>query len=103
MTMEVVLLRMASPRTYECLVCKRNGIDDVLVYLNGKDTEGRTRYLNEDMSTHTHQGTSTSTQQLMTTKQPSNEQIVPLLRIINTKLDRLLTETVIKEHVEGRL
>ena len=47
--MEVILSGMASPRTYECFVCKRNGIDNDQVYLDGKDGEGRTKYLNEDM------------------------------------------------------
>ena len=26
------------------------------IYLDGKDTEGRTKYLSDDMTTHTHQG-----------------------------------------------
>jgi hypothetical protein len=68
----------------------------VQVYLDGKDSEGRTKYLNEDMTTHAHQGTgpaATTTQQLMMNKQVSKEEIVTLLRIINSKLDRLLIET----------
>lgn len=93
MTMEVVLLRMASPRTYECFVCKRNGIDGVQVYLDGKDAEGHTRYLNEDMTTHFHQGTGASPQQPMTSRQVPKEEIVLMLKIINAKLDRLLSET----------
>jgi hypothetical protein len=96
MTTEVISLEMASPRTYECFVCKRNGIDGVQVYLDGKDAEGRTKYLNEDMTIHFHEGTSASvatTQQPTTSKQVFKEEIVPLLRIINAKLDRLLSET----------
>lgn len=91
------MLGMASPRTYECFVCKRQGVDGVQVYLDGKDAEGRTKYLNEDMTTHAHQGSgaaaAATTQQPMTNKQVSKGEIVPLLRIINAKLDRLLAET----------
>jgi hypothetical protein len=94
--MEVILLGMASPRTYECFVCKRNEIDGVQVYLDGRDVEGHTKYLNEDMTTHYHQGTSAkaaTTQQPLASKPVSKEEILPLLRIINAKLDRLLSET----------
>ena len=85
---------MASSRTYKCFVCKRQGVDGVPVYLDGKDTEGRTKYLSDDMTTHTHQGTgAATTQQPRTSKEVSKEEIVPLLRIINAKLDRLLSET----------
>ena len=48
------------------------------------------------MTTHFHQDTgaaAAATQQLMTSKPVSKEEIVPLLRIINAKLDRLLCET----------
>jgi hypothetical protein len=96
MKMEVILLGMASPRTYECFVCKRNGIDGVQLYLNGKDAEGRTKYLNEEMTIHFHQGSGAApspTQLPANSKQVSKEEIVPLLRIINTKLDRLLSKT----------
>jgi hypothetical protein len=43
------------------------------------------------MTTHTHQGVTTSKQQ-PASQQPSKEEIVSLLRINNAKLGRLLTE-----------
>jgi len=96
---------MTSPRAYECFVCKRQGVGGVQVYLDGKDTEGRTKYLNDDMTTHIHQGNTTSTQLLNAPQQTSKEDVIPLLRIINAKLDRLLSRisgNSEKEH-EGSL
>jgi hypothetical protein len=84
-------MKMASQRTYECFACKRLGFSGVLVYLDGKDDEGRTKYLNKDMTSHIHQGIPISTQQ-PPSQQISKEEIIPLLRIIDAKLDRLLTD-----------
>lgn len=53
---------MASRKTYTCFVCQKAG-HEVQVFLDGKDAEGHTKYLNEDMTRHTHLGsTSTSSQ-----------------------------------------
>ena len=54
------------------------------------------------MTTHLHQGTGAAAQQPMTNIQVSKEEIVALLRIINAKLDRLISETDnSKNDVEG--
>jgi hypothetical protein len=45
---------MASKQTYPCYVCKRNGFEDVRVYLDGKTEDGKTIFKNEDMSPHQH-------------------------------------------------
>lgn len=45
---------MGSKQTYECYVCKRNGFNDIRVYLDGKTEDGKTIYKNEDMSSHQH-------------------------------------------------
>jgi hypothetical protein len=91
--MEVIPLGVASPRTYECFVCKRNGIDGIQVYLDGKDAEGRTRYLNENRSMHIHQHAGTVGVQPMIAQQGSEEQVVSLLKMINAKLDLLINKT----------
>jgi hypothetical protein len=44
---------MASRKTYICFVCQKSG-HEVQVYLDGKDAEGRTKYLNEDGTKHIH-------------------------------------------------
>jgi hypothetical protein len=54
----------------------RNGIYGVQVYVDGKDAEGRDKYLNEDMTTHSHR---------------------TFTKNHNAKLDRLLSETEIDE------
>jgi hypothetical protein len=83
---------MANPWMYECFTCKRNGVGGVVVYLDGKGVEGRTKYPNKDKTSHIHQTNGTAVQQSLTSRQPTDEQLVPLLRIINAKLDRLLSE-----------
>ena len=45
---------MASKQTYPCYVCKKNGFEDVRVYLDGKTADGKTIYKNEDMSPRIH-------------------------------------------------
>ena len=54
---------MASRKTYPCFVCQKAGHDEVLVFLDGKDEQGRTKYLNEDGTRHTHLGSQQQTQQ----------------------------------------
>ena len=61
----------------------------VLVYLDGKDSEGNNKYLNTDMTFHTHQG-KTATDHRQEEQEQTKGEIMPLLRDINAKLDRLL-------------
>lgn len=44
---------MASKQTYPCFACRKAG-HEVPVYLDGKDEQGRTKYLNEDGTKHAH-------------------------------------------------
>lgn len=82
-------------------------MNGVLVYLDGKDSEGNTKYLNTDMTFHTHQSKA-ATDHRQGEQQQTKDEIIPLLRIINAKLDRLLT-TVSgyterpDDHDDGRL
>lgn len=82
---------MASRWKYECYACKRLGMAGVLVYLDGKDSEGNTKYLNTDMTFHTHQSKTATDHQQAEQQQQTKGEILPLLRDINAKLDRLLT------------
>lgn len=97
---------MASRKTYPCFACQKTGHDDVWVFLDGKDEQGRTKYLNEDGTIHTHLGSSQlQTQQQPTTK-PTHQQLqqqgqgsmtaisvseATQLKIVNAKLDRILS------------
>ena len=59
------------------------------------DAKGHTKYLSDGMTIQTikERGCRATTQQPMTSKQASKEEIMPPLRIIHAKLDRLLFET----------
>jgi hypothetical protein len=93
---------MASRKTYECFVCKRQGFDNVQVYLDGKDAEGKTKYLNEDMTVHTHQDSSATTQATqpqpqahaaasttIVTQTTKEDRMIAMLNGITIKIDRL--------------
>jgi hypothetical protein len=77
---------MASKQTYECYVCKRQGFENVRVFLDGKTEDGKTIYKNEDMSAHVHKGTigtSSKTAQKLHVDSVS-------LDVLNQKLDEIL-------------
>lgn len=94
---------MASKQTYPCFACRKAGYE-IPVYLDGKDAEGRTKYLNEDGTKHVHK-----TNPL---EKPSEESVLrgitaftmmadliqlvehnqKLLVSVNEKMDRLLQE-----------
>jgi hypothetical protein len=75
-----------------------------MVYLDGKDEQGRTKYLNEDGARHTHLGSSQTQQQpTQTQQQPAAAAAVQaaqasttivtegtLLKLCNAKLDRVI-------------
>lgn len=71
--------------------CKNTDDDDADSEKNGYgcDTDGLTKYLNEDMTTRAHQGNNTLTQRQLAQQPKRSSQ----LRIMNAKLDRLLNET----------
>lgn len=47
---------MASRKPYECFKCRDNGYANTMVYLAGKDDQGRTIQLEEDGTKHVHKG-----------------------------------------------
>jgi hypothetical protein len=81
---------MASRKTYTCFVCQKSG-HDIHVFLDGKDEQGHTKYLNEDMTRHTHLG---SGQQQQTQSPQASTTTVTAeptsLKIINAKLDCII-------------
>ncbi|HZD35444.1 MAG TPA: hypothetical protein VE130_09590, partial [Nitrososphaeraceae archaeon] len=89
-----------SKQTFECYVCKKQGFNNERVYLAGKDSNGRTIYLETDgVTAHRHkfkERTPGETQP--TTLATSADTIVSKLDEINSKLDRLLA----KEEAESK-
>lgn len=67
---------MASRNTYPCFACRKAGYE-ILVYLDGKDEQGRTKYLNEDGSKHVHKQQQQEQQQQQ--QQPQRQQQDTLL------------------------
>lgn len=85
------LLVLASKQTYPCFACRKAGYE-IPVYLDGKDSEGRTKYLNEDGTKHVHK-TKESNSRVFGNSQQTEQQEDPVLKLllsINEKLDRLL-------------
>lgn len=100
---------MASRKPYECFRCRDNGFPNTMVYLAGKDEQGKTIYIEEDGTAHRHktinsQQSSSSSQQskqpaaaattLQTQQQnlgqsPSEKIMITMLDGISKKLDRL--------------
>ena len=66
---------MASKQTYECFVCKNNGFPGTLVYLAGKDAQGRAIRLEDDGTTpHVHKTKVPSQQQQKPQQQETQQQ-----------------------------
>ncbi len=53
---------MASKQLYPCFACRKAGYE-IPVYLDGKDEQGHTKYLNEDGTRHIHKVQVTQAQQ----------------------------------------
>jgi hypothetical protein len=70
---------MASKQLYPCFSCRRVGYE-IPVYLDGKDAEGRTKYLNEDGTKHIHK-----------TKQELPQQSNPLATLSDESVDSGMT------------
>lgn len=45
---------MASRKPYECFRCRDNGFPITMVYLAGKDDQGKTIYIEDDGTAHRH-------------------------------------------------
>jgi hypothetical protein len=73
---------MASKQLYPCFACRKAG-HEVQVFLDGKDEQGRTKYLNEDGTTHTHLGSSNSTSQPSVTVCREKERDDPVMKMLN--------------------
>lgn len=81
---------MASKQTYPCFACRKAG-HEIPVYLDGKDSEGRTKYLNEDGSKHVHKTKATfAGNDAQKSSNSESKDYGALLAAINEKLDRLL-------------
>ena len=76
---------MASRKPYECFKCRDNGLPNTMVYLAGKDDQGKTVYIEEDGTAHQHK----IKQQRQT--QPTTTVVTEptATKILNAKLDRI--------------
>ena len=80
-----------SKQTFECFVCKKQGFTNERVYLAGKDSNGRTIYLETDgVTAHRHKFKERTPETKPTTLATSSDIIIQKLDEINSKLDRLL-------------
>jgi hypothetical protein len=69
-----------------------------MVYLDGKDEYGKTKYLNEDGTRHTHLSSSNQQEQqqqqpastIIVTQATKEDRILNVLNGLNIKMDRLL-------------
>jgi hypothetical protein len=90
----ITISKMASRKTYTCFVCQKAG-HDIQVFLDGKDEAGHTKYLNEDMTRHTHLGSSLQQEQQLQSQQSQGSTTVvtepTAMKIINAKLDRIIS------------
>ena len=83
---------MASKQTYPCFACRKAGYE-IPVYLDGKDEQGRTKYLNEDGTKHIHKAkadTRPNQNHLDQETSFDNRALNSLLVSMDSKLDRLL-------------
>ena len=78
---------MASKQTYPCFACRKAGYE-IPVYLDGKDAEGHTKYLNEDGTKHIHKGKEQDTESSSSVATTTTESMS--MKIINAKLDRII-------------
>jgi hypothetical protein len=91
-------LDLASRRSYPCFGCQKSGYEDVMVLLDGKDDQGRTKYLNEDGTKHTHLGSSSQQAQpqqqqastTIVTQSTKEDRILNLLGDLNIKMNRVI-------------
>jgi hypothetical protein len=73
---------MTSKQLYPCFACRKVG-HEVQVFLDGKDEHGRTKYLNEDMTKHTHLGSSNNSSSNSSSSSAT-------MSTLNDKLDRII-------------
>ena len=79
---------MGSRKSYPCFACQKSGYEDIIVILDGKDNQGRTKYLNEDGTKHTHLGSSYQQQSQQQPQQKLQQQASTTIVTQTTKEDR---------------
>lgn len=79
---------MASKSKYECYRCRDNGWPGTMVYLAGKDEQGKTVYVEDDGTAHQHKQKQGQQQEIQTS---TTGDLVPLLRMIDAKLERVIS------------
>lgn len=83
-----------SRKPYECFKCRDNGFSNTLVYLAGKDDQGKTIQLEENGSRHVHkekQQRHQDPQQQFQQQSQSRGSTTSSLEVINAKLDRIIS------------
>ena len=81
-----------SKKTFGCFVCQNQGFNE-RVYLAGKDSNGRTMYLEPDgVTTHRHKFKERTINNTPTTLTTTADTIISLLKNIDQKLDVLVKE-----------
>jgi hypothetical protein len=93
---------MATKITYPCFACRKAGFE-VQVFLDGKDEQGKTKYLNEDGTRHYHQGSSSTAnevvhgqqqaqpqQQQQQTQGPQMGDVMLMLKLLTQKVDQVI-------------
>ena len=84
---------MASRKPYECFKCRDFGFPNTMVFLAGKDDQGKTVYIEEDGTAHQHkikrQGQTQPTQQQQGSTTAVTEPTAT--KILNAKLDRIIS------------
>lgn len=93
---------MASKQKYECFTCRDNGFPGVLIYLAGKNAEGKAIRVEEDGSAHVHKTKQQQEAAQLPEQQSHQAQQQGLgsttivteptsMKIINAKLDRIIS------------
>lgn len=83
---------MASKNTFECFTCKNNGFPGVMVYLAGKDEQGKAIRLESDgITPHTHKTKVPSQQQQQQQqKEITIADLALQIKLMSQKLDRVI-------------
>jgi hypothetical protein len=81
---------MASKQPWECFVCKSNGFAGTMVYLAGKDEQGRAIRLEADGSPHIHKSKAPSQQQQQQQREPTIADVLMQIKLLHQKVDKLL-------------
>jgi hypothetical protein len=96
-----------SRKSYPCYACQRAG-HEVQVFLDGKDEQGRTKYLNEDGTRHIHyqyrqRHEDESSYEIVSLQeqQPNQEQASPLYHVSDESVDRGISASSMMTNLIG--